>query len=107
MQTVKRLPPNAGIGRGPALPLKPGMKKIAKRLTRKAWRALRTGSVPDTQVARAAEVNRMTVQSFRTEERPRDDMSLKLFLAAINETGGDPAQVIADTLNAAGSTEAS
>ena len=44
-------------------------------------------------MARAASVNRMTIQSFRTGA-PRNDMSLSMFLAVFNETGGDPAQAI-------------
>ena len=57
--------------------------------------------MPDTQVARAASVNRMTIQSFRTGA-PRNDMSLSMFLAVFNETGGDPAQAIDTALDTNG-----
>lgn len=94
---LKRKPLAAGRGRKPALPVKPGMDKVARKLTRQARTRLRRGNVPDTQVGRAASVNRMTIQLFRTGE-PRNDMSLSMFLAVFNETGGDPAQAIANAL---------
>ena len=62
-EPIKRKASAAGIGREPALPVKPGMDKVASKLTRQARARLRRGNVPDTQVARAASVNR------RSEER--------------------------------------
>lgn len=100
-ESIKRKASAAGIGREPALPVKPGMDKVASKLTRQARARLRRGNVPDTQVARAASVNRMTIQSFRTGA-PRNDMSLSMFLAVLNETGGDPAQAIATALDTSG-----
>lgn len=84
-------------GRQAAMPVKPGMEKIAKQLTHAARTRLRRIRVPDTQVARAAGVNRMAVWNFRNGE-PRDDMSLKMFLAVMNETGGDPAAALGRSL---------
>ena len=65
-EPIKRKASAAGIGREPALPVKPGMDKVASKLTRQARARLRRGN----------------------------DMSLSMFLAVFNETGGDPAQAI-------------
>lgn len=94
---LKRKPSAAGRGRKPALPVKPGMDKVARKLASQARDRLCHSRVPDIQVGRAASVNRMTIRLFRTGE-PRNDMSLSMFLAVFNETGGDPAQAIADAL---------
>lgn len=96
-EPIKHKVSAAGRGRKPALPVKPGMDKVARKLTRQARARLRRSHVPDTQVGRAASVNRATIQLFRTGE-PRNDMSLSMFLAVFNETGGDPAQAIANAL---------
>ena len=58
-EPIKRKASAAGIGREPALPVKPGMDKVASKLTRQARARLRRGNVPDTKVARADSVNRM------------------------------------------------
>lgn len=83
-------------GRKPATPVRI-MTPVARTITHEAQARLNTRrDLPDTQIARASGIARNTVRRFR--EEPRDDMSLRLFLAIFNESNGDPVQAIADAL---------
>ena len=64
----------------------------AKRLTHKTRNHVLTTKTKMTSIARACGVNRMTV----TRILDGDDMPVSLFLAAMQESGGDPAQMLRD-----------
>lgn len=69
-------------------------REIAKRLVSETKNQVLTTQTHKTVIASTVGVSRQTVR----KKLERDDMPLSLFIAAQCESGGDPAQAIAQAL---------
>lgn len=75
--------------------------EVAKHLTRNTRNRVLTTKTRMTSIAEACGLSRQTV----SKTLDGDDMPVSLFLAAMQESGGDPAQMLHDAEVEAGKAE--